>query len=90
MKRDYTITAETDRQVWRQTLINEVKTGDELVITLNDELSFTQLRQLITSLNAVAWQREATVRYADDLTAGKPPLQIKYSKAPSITAPKLC
>lgn len=90
MKREYTISSETDRQQWRETLIKDVAADDEIVISLEGELSFTQLRQLITSLNTVAWQRGAKLRYNTDKSATEPPLQIKYSKAPSITTPKVC
>ena len=68
MRHSYTITPETDRLAWRQQLINEIQTGDEVVLSVMGDLSFTQLRQLVTSLNTVAWHRQATVCYNTDPT----------------------
>lgn len=89
MTRHYVLNAQTDRLDWRRQLIKEIEPEDEVVIELHEPVSFTHLRQLITSLNTVAWQRQATLRYSDESTAVRPPLAIRYSQPPSITTPKM-
>lgn len=81
------LTPDTDRLAWREELISSLKSGDEVVLRLAGQLSFTQTRQLITSLNTVAWERNCTLRYEDESEAAPPPLEIRYSRPPNITSP---
>lgn len=84
-ERVYHLSSETDREQWRQRLLKEIGKGDVIRITMEETVSFTQARQLITSLNTVAWQRGASLGYLDMDRPVRPPLPIRYSRPPSIT-----
>lgn len=89
MTRELSLNADTDRLAWRKQLMGEIQPGDEIVLHVIEPISFTHLRQLVTSLNTIAWQRGATLRYDNDSAATTPPLPIRYSRPPSITKPKM-